>query len=126
MNRSAEKPGERLQKYLANLGYGSRRQIEGWIADGRIRVNGQVARLGMRVTPADRIQMGGRTIASKIPSQPVRRLIVYNKPEGEVVTRRDPGGHPTVFQSVGRFPGKARWVAVGRLDINTSGLLLLT
>ncbi len=126
MNRASTREGERLQKYLANLGYGSRREIERWIADGRIRVNGRIATLGQRVSRTDRIQMGGRTIATRTPAQPVQRLIVYNKPEGEVVTRRDPGGHPTVFQSIGRFPGRARWVAVGRLDINTSGLLLLT
>ena len=120
-----EPQGERLQKVLANAGFGSRRQIEAWIRDGRVRVNGRVAELGQRVRAHDRIRVGKREF--RVPAAPRNQLkvIAYNKPEGELVTRRDPEGRRTVFQ---RLPPlrSGRWIAVGRLDINTSGLLLLT
>lgn len=112
--------GERLQKLLAAAGLGSRREIEGWIAAGRLSVNGTPATLGMRATPADRILLDGRPVGLPA-SQPIR-VLVYHKPVGELVTRDDPQGRPTVFS---RLP-PGRWVAVGRLDINSSGLLLFT
>jgi 23S rRNA pseudouridine2605 synthase len=117
--------GERLQKFLAARGWGSRRELEQWIAAGQIRVNGRSASLGDRVLPGDRITMDRRTVRVEADARPARRIIVYNKPEGEVVSRTDPEGRPTVFE---RLPvlKKGRWVAVGRLDLNTSGLLLLT
>jgi len=117
--------GVRLQKVLANAGLGSRREIETWIAAGRIRVNGRIAVLGDRVDPSDRIQIGGRVIQRGRLTAAPRKVLVYNKPEGELVTRFDPQGRPTVFRNLPRLR-RGRWIAVGRLDINTGGLLLLT
>ncbi len=124
-DREGNGPAERVQKVLANAGLGSRREIETWIASGRLQVNGHPARLGDRVTARDRISLDGRPLRHLPVSAPRRRVIVYNKPEGEVVTRRDPEGRPTVFQRLPKL-SRGRWVAVGRLDVNTSGLLLLT
>jgi len=115
----------RLQKALADAGRGSRREIEGWIAEGRVRVNGQVAKLGDRVLPEDRIQIDGREVKHRPLRERAIRVIAYNKPEGELVTRNDPEGRPTVFPRLPRIK-TGRWIAVGRLDINTSGLLLFT
>jgi 23S rRNA pseudouridine2605 synthase len=117
--------GERLQKVLANAGMGSRRQIEDWIAHGRIEVNGRVAELGQRVTPSDAIRVDGKPIAKKRLKAPQREVLVYNKPEGELVTRQDPEGRRTVFECLPKLK-HGRWIPVGRLDINSSGLLLLT
>jgi len=117
-------PAERLQKLLAAAGLGSRREIEGWIAAGRIRVNGAPAKLGDRATPSDVVELDGLRIGLKAAAaQP--RVLLYHKPDGEMVTRSDPGGRPTVFERLPAIPG-GKWVAVGRLDINTAGLLLLT
>ena len=115
----------RLQKSLAEAGLGSRREIEGWIAEGRVRVNGKVAKLGDKVVPEDRIQVDGREVRRRQRRGAAIRVIAYNKPEGELVTRHDPEGRRTVFGSLPRLK-TGRWIAVGRLDINTSGLLLLT
>jgi len=113
-----------VQKLLAATGLGSRREIEGWIAAGRIRVNGAPAKLGDRATPSDVVELDGRRIGLKAAAaQP--RVLLYHKPDGEMVTRSDPGGRPTVFERLPAIPG-GKWVAVGRLDINTAGLLLLT
>ena len=117
--------GERLQKVLANAGFGSRREIEIWITAGRIRVNGRVAVLGDRVETTDRIQIGGRVIQRGRLAPAARRVLVYNKREGELVTRFDPQGRPTVFQNLPRLR-RGRWITVGRLDINSAGLLLVT
>jgi 23S rRNA pseudouridine2605 synthase len=117
--------GERLQKVLANAGLGSRREIEGWISGGRVLVNGQVARLGQRVLPDDRIKVDGRPVAKRRLEVPERAVLVYNKPEGELVTRKDPEGRRTVFERLPKLQ-HGRWIPVGRLDINSSGLLLLT
>jgi 23S rRNA pseudouridine2605 synthase len=117
--------GERLQKVLANAGFGSRREIERWIEAGRVRVNGEVATLGVRVVPEDLIQIGDRRIRAGHIETVERRIILYNKPEGELVTRFDPEGRPTVFKGLPRLR-RGRWIAVGRLDINSSGLLLFT
>ena len=115
----------RLQKLLAEAGLGSRRQIEGWISEGRVRVNGQLAKLGDQATRADRIRVDGRDVTLKPKRDSETQIIVYHKPEGELVTRRDPEERPTVFRRLPR-PKQGRWIAVGRLDINTSGLILFT
>jgi 23S rRNA pseudouridine2605 synthase len=114
-----------VQKVLAEAGFGSRRTLEGWISDGRVRVNGQLARLGDRVLPTDRISVDGEEIKRRPARKHRTRVLAYHKPEGEVVTRRDPEGRPTIFR---RLPGirDGRWITVGRLDLNTAGLLLVT
>ncbi len=115
---------EKLQKVLARAGLGSRRELEGWIAEGRVTVNGVPATLGDRVGADDRVAVDGRPLAAG-SSAPRCRVLLYNKPEDEICTRRDPGGRPTVYD---RLPPlrRGRWVSVGRLDINTAGLLLFT
>lgn len=115
---------ERLQKLLAAAGHGSRRQIEAWIAAGRVSLNGAPARLGDRAGTGDRIELDGKPLALK-PAGARPRVLLYHKPDGEMVTRSDPEGRPTVFQRLPPMPG-GKWVAVGRLDINTAGLLLVT
>ena len=117
--------GERLQKVLANAGLGSRREIEGWISAGRVSVDGQVARLGDRVSADARIEVDGRPVGTARLGVPTHRVIVYNKPEGELVSRADPEGRPIVFQNLRKLR-QGRWISVGRLDLNSSGLLLLT
>jgi 23S rRNA pseudouridine2605 synthase len=122
-NRSTAPPAptaERIQKLLAAAGLGSRREIETWIEAGRVAVNGKVAQLGDRAAPGDAILVDGKPVARPRTSQP--RVLLYHKPVGELVTRSDPQGRATVFEKLP--PG--RWVAVGRLDLNSSGLLLLT
>ncbi|OZI14931.1 23S rRNA pseudouridylate synthase [Sodalis-like symbiont of Philaenus spumarius] len=116
---------EKLQKILARAGQGSRREIEAVIEQGRVSVDGKVATLGDRVdvTSSTKIRIDGRIIAIKPVEDAVCRVLVYYKPEGELCTRRDPEGRPTVFDRLPHI-NNARWVAVGRLDINTSGLLL--
>jgi 23S rRNA pseudouridine2605 synthase len=109
-----------LQKLLAAAGLGSRREIETWIAAGRVSVNGQLAKLGDRAGPSDSILVDGRPVARAAAGQV--RVLLYHKPVGELVTRSDPEGRPTVFSSLP--PG--RWIAVGRLDFASSGLLLFT
>ncbi len=113
---------EKLQKVLAAKGLGSRRELERWISAGRVRVNGQIARLGDRVTDEDRIQVDGRPVSVKAVQH---RHLLYNKPEGEICSRDDPEGRPTVFDKLPRLKNQ-RWVSVGRLDYNTTGLLLFT
>ncbi len=115
---------EKLQKVLARAGMGSRRQMEQWIRDGRIRVNGRIARLGERVAPQMQIMVDGRPLRQWSLSG-LPRMLLYHKPVGVVTTRSDPAGRPTVFQHLPRIK-KGRWIAVGRLDINTCGLLLFT
>lgn len=114
---------ERVQKVLAKAGKGSRRDMERAIEEGRVRVNGELAKLGDRVGPNDALELDGNAV--KVEDQRVRRVLVYNKPEGEVCTRRDPEGRPTVFDRLPHLDGE-RWIVVGRLDLNTSGLLLFT
>jgi 23S rRNA pseudouridine2605 synthase len=123
--KPGDPPGERLQKLLANAGLGSRRQLEALIAEGRVRVNGRPARLGDRARPDDRIEVDGRAIAARRLGANARYVILYNKPEGELVTRHDPEGRKTVFDRLPRLPA-GRWIAVGRLDVNSAGLLLFT
>ena len=117
--------GEKLQKVLARLGLASRRDAEAWISEGRVKVNGSVASLGQRVEPQDAIAIDGRLIKREEPGQIVRRVLIYNKPEGEICTRNDPEGRPTIFDRLPRLK-EGRWINVGRLDINTTGLLLFT
>jgi 23S rRNA pseudouridine2605 synthase len=105
---------------LAAAGLGSRREIESWIAAGRVTLGGRVAKLGDRATPGDEVSLDGRPL--ELGSKSRGRVLIYNKPEGELVTRSDPQGRPTVFT---RLP-PGRWIAVGRLDINSAGLLLFT
>ena len=115
---------ERLQKLMAAAGLGSRRALEKQIAEGRIQVNGKPAKLGQSVGEGDKIHFEGQV--REVVSRPVRhRTLIYNKPEGEVTTRSDPQGRPTVFDKLPRVRN-GRWIAIGRLDINTTGLLLMT
>jgi 23S rRNA pseudouridine2605 synthase len=116
---------ERLQKILAWGGLGSRREIELWIKTGRIRINGVLAQLGDKASISDRITIDGRQISSKRLQSPSSQVILYHKPAGEICSRKDPEGRPTIFRSLPR-PQQGRWISIGRLDINTSGLLLLT
>jgi 23S rRNA pseudouridine2605 synthase len=114
---------EKLQKVLAANGLGSRRQLEQWIAAGRVSVNGTTAKLGDRVESGARIVVDGKPIKTTVDDSP--RVLMYSKPEGEVCTTSDPEGRPTVFDRLPRI-NSGRWIAIGRLDINTSGLLLFT
>jgi len=116
---------EKLQKVLARAGLGSRREMEAAIADGRVRVNSEVATLGDRIEMRDRVTFDGRPVTLRGAEEVPRRVIMYNKPEGELCTRKDPEGRRTVFDRLPRLKGE-RWIAIGRLDINTSGLLLFT
>ena len=124
--RHKELPGkpERLHKLLAQSGVGSRREMEELIAAGRVNVNGEVAQTGQSAKPGDRIKISGKLVHLKFSNR-LPRVIIYHKPEGEIVSRDDPDHRPTVFTSLPKMSG-GRWVAVGRLDFNTSGLLLFT
>ena len=114
---------QRLQKLLAAAGLGSRREIEGWIEAGRVTVNGVVATLGQSAMPEDAIAVDGRPVQSAVAG--AREVLLYHKPAGEVTTRFDPQLRPTVFDRL-PAPRTGRWVVVGRLDTNTTGLLLFT
>jgi 23S rRNA pseudouridine2605 synthase len=120
-----QQPTERLQKLFAAAGLGSRRTVEEWIRAGRVTVNGRTAQLGDRAGPADTVHLDGKPVALTPSAEGPRRLIVYNKPLDEVTTRNDPQGRRTVFESLPPADG-GRWISIGRLDINTSGLLLFT
>lgn len=117
--------GEKLQKVLARAGLGSRREMERVIDAGRVKVNGTVATLGDRVDSQARVSVDGKMLAKQALTPVNRRVIAYHKPVGELVTRHDPEDRKTVFRRLPRLE-QGRWIAVGRLDINTSGLLLLT
>jgi 23S rRNA pseudouridine2605 synthase len=116
---------ERLHKVLANAGLGSRRMLEQRIQSGEIELNGAPAEIGMSVKAGDRVVMDGKQFVVATDSRDDAEVLIYHKPEGVLTTRDDPEGRPTVFEQLPRLKG-ARWVAVGRLDINTTGLLLLT
>jgi 23S rRNA pseudouridine2605 synthase len=115
---------ERLHKLLAQSGAGSRREMEELIAAGRVNVNGETAQTGQSATPGDRIKVNGKLVHLKFSNR-LPRVIIYHKPEGEIVSRDDPDHRPNVFTALPKMSG-GRWVAVGRLDFNTSGLLLFT
>ena len=116
--------GDRLQKFLADQGVGSRRDIEARIAAGQVSVNGATALLGQRVSPGDVVRVGGRGYKVQATTR-LPRVLLYHKPEGEISSREDAKGRPTVFERLPRIRG-GKWVAVGRLDINSCGLMILT
>jgi len=134
--------GERIQKLLAAAGLGSRRQIEQWIRDGRVQMDGAVVTLGVRALPGAEIRLDGSVLplptgslaAPEAPGGPsgadgqpaCREVLLYHKPMGEVTTRSDPQGRPTVFDRLPPPRASGRWVVIGRLDVNTTGLLLFT
>ncbi|MDP1543696.1 MAG: pseudouridine synthase [Polycyclovorans sp.] len=115
---------QKLQKMLAQAGLGSRREMEVWIEEGRVTVNGKVATIGTRVGPDDLVKVGRRIVRMPAPEQ-LPRVLLYHKPEGEIVSRDDPEGRASVFAALPRLRG-AKWLAVGRLDYNTCGLLIFT
>ncbi len=115
---------ERIQKSLANAGVGSRRQIERMIQEGRIVVNGEIVQLGQKVTSTDRIMVDGKRVMLEEEAG-AQEVLVYHKPVGEITGQRDPHGRPSVFDNLPE-PTSGRWIVVGRLDINTCGLLLFT
>jgi len=119
-----EQAAERIQKVLARAGLGSRRELEQWIKDGRITVNGKPAALGDRITIRDRVQVDKRKIDLRRTTAKTK-VLAYYKPEGEVCSRRDEKGRRTVFQSLPKIKN-GRWIYIGRLDISTTGLLLFT
>jgi 23S rRNA pseudouridine2605 synthase len=114
----------KLQKVLAQAGLGSRREMEELVRAGRVTVNGELARIGARVDPSDVIRVEGRLVRGAERKRPPR-VLLYHKPEGEIVSRDDPAGRASVFDRLPPVRG-AKWLAVGRLDYNTGGLLLLT
>ena len=116
---------EKLQKVLARAGFGSRREIEVWIGKGRVKVNGRIAVIGDRVEDTDKIIVDGKKLVTPSRHGKDRRILLYNKPENEICTRKDPEGRPTVFDKL-PVVKRGRWISIGRLDINTSGLLLFT
>ena len=115
---------QKLHKVLAQAGVGSRREMETWIKEGKITVNGEVATIGSRVVPSDLIRIGKKTIrwpgTHRLP-----RVLVYHKPEGEIVSHEDPEGRASVFEKLPPLRD-GKWLAIGRLDFNTSGLLIFT
>ncbi|HKB61943.1 MAG TPA: pseudouridine synthase [Burkholderiales bacterium] len=117
-------PAEKLHKVLARSGLGSRRDMEAAIASGRLVVNGTRAALGQRVGSRDRVALDGRRVSLRFEER-APRLLIYHKPTGELVTTRDPSGRPTVFDHLPRMRG-SHWIAIGRLDFNSGGLLLFT
>tara|TARA_Y100000590_G_scaffold286990_1_gene323106 strand:- start:203 stop:937 length:735 start_codon:yes stop_codon:yes gene_type:complete len=115
---------ERIQKILANQGIHSRRKTENLIRSGRIKVNGQKAILGMSISASDLIEIDGRAVKISEGTSPLR-VLMYNKKVGEISSTKDPEGRPSVFQSLPKI-NNGKWISVGRLDINTSGLMLFT
>ncbi len=114
----------KLHKVLADVGMGSRRDMEDLIVQGRVSVNGLPAHIGQRIGPTDQVRINGKQVHRKIQTKPPR-VIMYHKPSGEIVSQSDPEGRPTVFDRLPK-PRQGRWIAVGRLDFNTEGLLLFT
>ncbi len=121
---SADEPTQKLPKVLAQTGLGSRRDMETLISGGRVTVNGEVATIGARVGPADQIKVAGRIVRAQSASR-LPRVLIYHKPEGEIASRDDPRGRPSVFAGLPALSG-AKWISIGRLDFNTCGLLMFT
>jgi 23S rRNA pseudouridine2605 synthase len=116
--------GEKVQKVLARAGYGSRREVERWIEEGRIRINQRPAKLGDRIGGDDRVFLDNKPL-TRLDVELETRIIAYHKPIGEICSRRDPEGRPTIYDHLPRLK-TGRWISIGRLDINTVGLILLT
>ena len=130
LSKNNATPPQRIQKVLAQMGLGSRRQIEQWIAEGRVQINGKTAVLGLTISQSDKIRANGKLVDIKhsfshLGSLNKVRILLYHKPEGEIVSVKDPKNRPTVFAHLPRLRN-AKWINVGRLDFNTSGLLLFT
>ena len=130
LSKNNATPPQRIQKVLAQMGLGSRRQIEQWIAEGRVQINGKTAVLGQTISQSDKIRANGKLVDIKhsfshLGSLNKVRILLYHKPEGEIVSVKDPKNRPTVFAHLPRLRN-AKWINVGRLDFNTSGLLLFT
>lgn len=121
----AQDDTSRVQKLLARAGLGSRRQIEQWIAEGKVFINGHIAKPGDRCGVRDRVMVNGHQINLMKRCAGPTRVLMYHKPMGELVSRRDPQGRPVIFTQLPKLEA-GRWIAVGRLDINTQGLLLVT
>lgn len=120
-----EEASIKLQKALADAGHGSRRELEQWIAEGRVSVNGEPAHVGQRIGPKDKVRLNGKLVQLHLGWSRLPRVLLYHKPEGEIVSRDDPEGRVSVFE---RFPRirSGRWITVGRLDLNSCGLLVAT
>ncbi len=123
--KARETEGERIQKVLAHAGLASRREIETWIESGEVLLNGNPAKLGDRWKEGDQLMLRGRPVNVEKRVNQATRVLLYHKPTGEIVTRRDPEGRPTIFVQLPRLE-IGRWINIGRLDINTQGLLLVT
>lgn len=121
----ADEPTEKLHKALADAGHGSRRELEDWISQGRVSVNGEPAHVGQRIGARDKIRLNGKLVHLRLADERRLRVLLYHKPEGEIVSRNDPQGRASVFDKLPRMRG-GRWIAVGRLDFNSCGLLLFT
>jgi len=115
----------KLQKALADAGLGSRREIEEWIGAGRVNVNGESAHVGQRIGPGDKVKVNGRLVNLHLGQQRAPRVLLYHKPEGEIVSRDDPQHRASVFDKLPRIRG-GRWIAIGRLDFNSCGLLIFS
>ncbi|HTY99977.1 MAG TPA: pseudouridine synthase [Rhodocyclaceae bacterium] len=115
----------KLQKALADAGLGSRREIEEWIAAGRVSVNGEPAHVGQRIAAGDKVRVNGKLVQMKLGDSRLPRVLLYHKPEGEIVSRDDPEGRASVFEKLPRI-NNGRWIAIGRLDFNSCGLLVFT
>jgi 23S rRNA pseudouridine2605 synthase len=121
---AADEQSEKLHKMLAAAGLGSRRDMEALIGEGAVTLNNQVAQVGDRVKPGDQVKVRGRLV--RLPwQQTLPKVLIYHKPEGEIVSRDDPEGRPSVFDRLPRLRGQ-RWISIGRLDFNTEGLLVFT
>jgi len=116
---------ERIQKALARQGLGSRRQIESWISEGKIMLNGETATVGAAVKAGDTVMFNGRRVIIKEQATSLPKVIAYHKPVGEVCSRNDPEGRTTIYENLPQLK-QSRWISIGRLDLNTAGLLLLT
>ncbi len=123
--QTQEQTTEKIQKFLANRGFGSRREIEGWIKEGRVSIDDKIATIGDRICGSERIKVNGKPIDKRSIEKDKTKIVIYHKPVGEITSRNDPEGRPTVFRNLPKLRG-GRWISIGRLDYNTSGLLVFT